>query len=132
MLCYYCFENIFMIKKTGQLTHRTCLHTRAHTHAQTHTLYIYQLNICPGLYRNTVEGIWHGHSHHRSICCHHQHSQRKGLNQCSTGIPYHHCRVAAEFLLEWRQDIRGADCLPGDSQSTRPGGYDDILHFLHK
>ena len=35
-------------------------------------------------------------------------------------IPSHHSRVAAEFLLEWRQDIRGADCLPGDSQRA-PG-----------
>ena len=59
----------------------------------------------PGLYRNTEEGIWHGHFHQRGVCWHHQHSKRKGLDQCSTGIPSHHCRVAAEFLLECRQDI---------------------------
>ena len=59
----------------------------------------------PGLYGNTDEGILRGHSHQRSVCWHHQHSQRKGFDQWSTGIPSHHCRVAAEFLLEWRQDI---------------------------
>ena len=56
------------------------------------------------LYRNTDEGIWRGHSHQRTFCWQHQHSQRKWLDQWSTGIPSHHCRVAAEFLLEWRQD----------------------------
>ena len=50
--------------------------------------------------------IWRGQC---SICWHHQHSQWKG--QCSMGMPSHHCRVAAEFLLEWHQDIWGADCL---------------------
>ena len=70
----------------------------------------------PRLCRNTDEGIRRGRSHQCSVCWHHQHSQQKGLDQCSTGIPSHHCHVAAEFLLEWRQDIRGAECLPGDSQ----------------
>ena len=42
-----------------------------------------------GLYRNTDEGIWRGHSHQRSV-------QPKG--QCSTGIPCHHCCVAAEYF----------------------------------
>ena len=59
----------------------------------------------PGLYMNTDEGIWRGHCHQRSTCWHHQHAQRKGLDQSSTGISSHHCHVAAEFLLEWRQDI---------------------------
>ena len=58
-----------------------------------------------GLYRNTEEGIWRGHSHQRCFCLHHPNSQRKGLDQCSTGKPSHHCRVAAEFRLECRQDI---------------------------
>ena len=29
----------------------------------------------PGLYRNTDETIWRGHSHRCSVCWHHQHSQ---------------------------------------------------------
>lgn len=58
----------------------------------------------PGM-MHTDEGIWRGHSYERSVWWHHQHRQREGLDQCSTGIPSHHCRVAAEFLLKWREDI---------------------------
>ena len=39
-----------------------------------------------GLCRNTDEGIRSGHSHQRSVWWYHQHSQRKGLDQCSTGM----------------------------------------------
>ena len=70
----------------------------------------------PGLYRDTDEGIWHGPSHERSVWWHHQHRQWEGLDQRSTGIPSHHHRAAAEFLLKRHQDILGAERLPRDSQ----------------
>ena len=69
-----------------------------------------------GLYRETDEGIWRGHSLECSIWWHHQHRQREGMDQRSTGIPFHHRGAAKEFLLEWRQDTQGAGRLPRDSQ----------------
>ena len=92
-----------------------------------------QFHEFPGLYRNTDEGIWRGHSHQRSVFWHHQHSQRK--DQCSTGIPSHHCRVAAEFLLEWRPTYEELIVyLETARENTRPGGYEwtalSSLHFV--
>ncbi|KAG1674268.1 hypothetical protein GQR58_015168 [Nymphon striatum] len=47
-----------------------------------------------------MKASWCGDSYQCSVCWNHQHCERKGLDQCSTGIPSHNCCVAAEFPLE--------------------------------
>ena len=70
---------------------------------------------------------------------HHQNHQWEGLDQRPTGISSYHCCVAAEFQLKRREDIPGAERLPGGSQRTHDwetmGGlphqaYTDCAHVL--